>query len=484
MGSISALGLFVTVGPIAAIGVTVFVLLFILAMEQPRMAFYAVIAIQMVMPVYMVIPSVGFLPNLPISMLPLGVVLTLCLLANMLNPQRANIGNDGRVLMLVLYLFAIISLASLADEMSSRESFLLWIRAEAIPLSFFWISIRLLHTADDVQKLFYVLMFAGVCISGFAMFEFLMGRNILIEKLIMSTDSSMQETMSSFYHTAEAISQMGSSIYRCFSVFINPIEFGSFMTMVFPFPLVAVKLVSGKRRWLYGFIASVCFLGVLLSFSRGPILTSVLQIMGLALLLRPPRRLVVGSVLAMVLAISLAWPLIGDSITSRFKEKDNVTLRFILWEIGLHLVADNPVLGVGLGNFSSYQKKAERDYRVGPIVEEGNIDNIATVDNTYIQLAAETGLLGFGSFLSVMLVFFALTIKLYRRSLQNSDSQLQALVLGSGFGVFGYYFNALTYTAVGFFVVTPILFLFFSIVIILERSLNSNGLTSRLQRCA
>ena len=485
MGSIAALGLFVTIGPIAAIGVAVFVLLFILAMEQPRMAFYAAIAIHLVIPVYVATPAVGFIPNLPISMWPLGGILTICLLANLLKPEPAKMGGYGRVLMAMLYLFVIISFVSLIDEMSSHQSFELWVRDLAIPLSICWMSIRLLHTEDDIQKLFYVLMFAGVCDTFYAVSEFLMGRNILIERLIMSTDSLMRDDMSKWYHSAEDLSNLGSLIYRSTSVFTNAIEFGSFMTMVFPFPLVTAVLTTGKRRWFYGFIAAVCLLGVLLSFSRGPILTSILQIFGLALLLRPLRRVVIGAVLAMVLTITLAWPMIGDSITTRFKEKDNVTMRLKFWEIGLHLFADNPVLGVGFGNYPSYNIQAERDYRVGPFLEfEGNIDHIATVENIFIQLAAETGFLGFGSFMSALVVFFALNIRLYQRSLQNSDALLQALVLGSGFGAFGYLISGLTYTCYNFFVVTPTLFLLFSIVIVLERSLKSTDLTSRLPRCA
>ena len=197
-GSIAALALFAAIGSIAVIALTVFVLFFILAMERPKETFYAFIVFQLVVPGYVVIPPIGFLPNLPVSMLPLGGILTVCMLENLLKPESAKpkpakMDVYGRVLITALYLFAIISLASLTDEKSSRESFMLWIRAVAIPLSICWAGIKLLDTVDDIHKLFNMLMFSGLCASGFAVSEYLMGRNILIEKLIMSTDNSMRD---------------------------------------------------------------------------------------------------------------------------------------------------------------------------------------------------------------------------------------------------------------------------------------------------
>ena len=456
-----------TATPIALGG---FVLLVLALLEYPLASAYLAIALVLVVPVYVAIPPLGPLPNLPVSLTFLLMVLGINFLESLLSTDSIRLGKIGGRFAWAISLFALITFISLFDASSTRETVMSWIRSIVIPMSIFWLALRKFKTVAHIQSIIHILIIVGVICSLYAVVEFALGRNILIEKLIMSSDDSMRETMSRFYLTPDQLSSFGSLLYRCFSVFISPIEFGAFMSMVLPFPIIAAIYAKGKLRWFYGLTAVLCFIGVFLSFSRGPLLTAIMEFIGLGIFLKPVRRIIIVGAITGALAIALAWPIIGEYVTSRVKSEDNVTLRFKLWEIGLRIYAENPVLGVGLGNYVKYQNQAERNYRVGPIYESGgDIENVATVDNGFIQLATETGTLGIGSFFIVM-CFFALIIrKLYQHSRQTENDLLYVQSLGIGFAVFGYFFNALTYTAYSFFVVTVALLLLFAMTLVLER---------------
>ncbi len=67
--------------------------------------------------------------------------------------------------------------------------------------------------------------------------------------------------------------------------------------------------------------------------------------------------------------------------------------RFIIWRSSLEMVADHPLTGVGLGNFSAVHPR----YAVGNTVE------IAQVHNDYLQIAVELGLPGLAALMVVVL---------------------------------------------------------------------------------
>ncbi|MBK8816875.1 MAG: O-antigen ligase family protein [Methylococcaceae bacterium] len=446
------------------------VLLVLALLEYPLASAYLAVGLVLVIPVYVAIPPLGPLPNLPVSLTFLLMVLGINFLESMLSTNALRLGESGRHFVWALILFVLISFISIFDASSTRETVMSWIRSIAIPMSIFWLSLRKFKTIAHAQNMIHLLIVVGVICSLYAIVEFIMGRNILIEKLIMSSDDSMRETMSRFYLTPDQLASFGSLLYRCFSVFISPIEFGAFMSMVLPFPIIATFHTKGRLSFLYALAALLCFVGVFLSFSRGPLLTAILEFIGLGVFLKPVRRIIIICAITGALAIALAWPVIGEYVTSRVKSEDNVTLRFKLWEIGLRIYSENPVLGVGLGNYVKYQNQAERSYRVGPIYESGgDIEHVATVDNAFIQLATETGTLGIVSFFITMCFYANLIKKLYRQSRQTEDKILYVQVLGISFAVFGYFFNALTYTAYSFFVVTVTLLLLFATTLVLER---------------
>ncbi|MGH9845691.1 MAG: O-antigen ligase family protein, partial [Blastocatellia bacterium] len=132
----------------------------------------------------------------------------------------------------------------------------------------------------------------------------------------------------------------------------------------------------------------------------------------------------------------LAIPFSGK-IVSRLTDDDrgSAEVRLPLIQVALAMIADNPVLGVGMGSYESVM----RNYDETPELVTEHFD--WPVHNVYLHIAAETGLPG-------LLLFLALAALASRRGwmvLRNSgaDPLLRALALGLLAGMAAYLINGL-----------------------------------------
>ncbi|PLS17831.1 polymerase [Bacillus sp. M6-12] len=105
-------------------------------------------------------------------------------------------------------------------------------------------------------------------------------------------------------------------------------------------------------------------------------------------------------------------------------EKDETTNRAVvsritLWKTGWVMFKDNPILGVGMGNYYVRYKDFVEKY---PELDIGH--EAYSVHNSYLKVAAETGIIGILSFLSFYVVYFLYLARLYFR--QNLLGQVVA----------------------------------------------------------
>ena len=98
--------------------------------------------------------------------------------------------------------------------------------------------------------------------------------------------------------------------------------------------------------------------------------------------------------------IILYFPSLGTAFT-RFQESiddgDVTSHRINIWQVAISLFWENPLFGVGWGNFQNYYEII-RNYR-------------AHAHNTYIQLFCETGIIGAGIYIGWFVVLLVKTIK-------------------------------------------------------------------------
>ncbi|WP_370222868.1 O-antigen ligase family protein [Cytobacillus sp.] len=112
------------------------------------------------------------------------------------------------------------------------------------------------------------------------------------------------------------------------------------------------------------------------------------------------------------------------------KEEDTTTNRAVvsrmtLWKTGWYMLKDNPVLGVGMGNYTANYKDYVTKYPELYIGHESY-----SVHNSYLKVGAETGFIGLFSFMLIYVIYFLTIIKLYFR--QNLLGRVVAVGLFTG----------------------------------------------------
>lgn len=454
------LGLAVTAGnPLIVAALAAAAAVLALAAYRPRWLLWATVLALIVSPTYIRTPMLPGPQMLPLSLALTALLAALLALASLLGRAGPSCGPEGRRLSMVFIAFAAVALASLLDARTVAQSVQMWIKVFVVPSMTCLVILHLLRGTDDLDRLFKVLVTGCLIAVFYAIGEFVSGTNILHENFLRQGEES------DWYLQGEDFARVGS-IHRVYSFFTNPIEFGALMSMVYPYALLRL-LHAGSPRTRIGWAAAAALMvfGVALSFSRGPMLAVILCTLLLAVIVKPLRKYVAYGCVLAAIAIAMAWPWLGDKLEERTLDKENVTLRFKLWDIAADMALDHPVLGVGFANFPQYQVDTIRKHRINTVVEP-NAERIITAENLYLQLAAETGVIGLAGFIGVFVLFFTLTVRLYRRYPPGAG---RSLILAIAAGATAYLINGLTAACYLAYVVTVTMGVFFAALIILDR---------------
>lgn len=192
------------------------------------------------------------------------------------------------------------------------------------------------------------LLVVGLCLLPLALIEALTSRVPVVEAI-----------MSLPYFTSVGLAggeqRMGLS--RAQVVFIHPIHFGLFCTVIFSMTFVALKdAIPDTRRWIYaGLMAFACFL----SLSSGAILAMAVQF-GLVLwaaIFRGFRLrwwLLIGLFVLMYVVVDLLsnrTPIEVFMSRATFSAH-NAYIRAIIFDHGVQNVWNNPIFGLGLRDWA------------------------------------------------------------------------------------------------------------------------------------
>lgn len=413
-----------------------------LCFVAPAWAFAAYAFAHLAIPIYLRPPAIGPLPAPPIALAML-VVLALCVVVRGLatvRPARPWGGRSKAALGFFLA-FALVAALSLCDERTTTEGVNMWVKAFAFPLTTLLVAASALEGRDDVVRTFDALLAAAVVISLYAIYEFYVGHNDLLETYLIPIGGD--EDWSEFYFTGDAL---GPGIaYRSFSVFSQPIEFATCVGMIYPYAVVRFGNAKGAGRLLFGLAAAICLVGLSTSFSRTAVAAALLATIIAGVVVPALRKWFAAGVVFLSLVLLVSWPLLGERVSERLNDVDNVTLRTKLWETAIHIFVDHPVLGVGFGNYPQYYLQAMRDHLVAPATEFGasSVERIRVAENFYLQLAAETGVIGLAAFCAFALASAWLIIGLLRAG----DVTVRRLGVAIALGAMVYFLNAATVTA-------------------------------------
>lgn len=207
----------------------------------------------------------------------------------------------------------------------------------------------------------------------------------------------------------------------------NPNNSGSLMSLlVLPALTLALRSTGSGQRLAAGGVALLLGLLLLISQSRGAILGVGVACVALTLLISrrwlPVWLMVALAALIAVRAtgIPLNWHfLLGGSAL------DTLIDRQLLWQRGLYLIHDFPFTGVGPG---MVEPAIQLLYPLETARVEGSFFH---VHQTYLQFAAEMGLLGLLAWVALLGSLAAGLLHVWRNAVEPSMRTLALALLGS-----------------------------------------------------
>ena len=229
-------------------------------------------------------------------------------------------------------------------------------------------------------------------------------------------------------------------IVRAFGTFEQPNPFAGYLALHLPFAISGFIVWRGGLRRVAFLVSLLILSGLIFSLSRGGWIAGSLGLL-VVLWMIPIQlpRIVIRSILVIGFFVALVLLWRGNSIfpseipsmlsgetefvtlVTKHSETDfAVKQRLAFWVTGMRMVMDNPLTGVGIGNYAARYP----DYKVGPWIEP-----VGHAHNLYIHLAAETGLIGLGLFATF--VTWLIVHAVGFRSITDSDQVMLVGATGS-----------------------------------------------------
>jgi O-antigen ligase len=158
----------------------------------------------------------------------------------------------------------------------------------------------------------------------------------------------------------------------------------------------AVAFGRHRRVMWYLPVLLLCCVALTLSFTRGAWIGLASGVL-LAVALRRPKWLLAVPLLAVALALILPKPVVERATSILDPRQHSNYDRICMARAGLHMIADNPLTGVGLGMV----KPRYAEYRVADAPRE----RVPHLHNNIVQIAAERGLPGLAAYLAILVIF-------------------------------------------------------------------------------
>ena len=238
-----------------------------------------------------------------------------------------------------------------------------------------------------------------------------------------------------------------------FGPFINRHHFAGYMelTLALPLGFLFGGAVERDKRFIYASLSLIMALGLVLTNSRGGMLSLAAEIMFVfvvsagvrrtgagergddegegrgARLRRVAVRAALGSVLIAAFFLGAVF-FGGEGALSRFvgtvNADDPTTGRVQFWRATLDMIRDQPLTGVGLGAFGVAYTRYDQT--------NGRVYRLEQAHNDYLQIVSDAGIVGGVLALS----FVALLFRAGFRRMESRDAERRGVALGALTGCF------------------------------------------------
>lgn len=274
----------------------------------------------------------------------------------------------------------------------------------------------------------------------------LMARVIIIFGFLLAIFAMMQFFVSpdKIFGIRESTQSLG------FGPFINRHHFAGYMelTMGLPLGLLLAGAIEGDRRLLYGFTAMLMGVALVMTNSRGGIISLGAEILFLftVFLVRHWRRsrsedgalgqakrlraVIVGAALCFALFVGIFAASVffgGEASLSRLlgtvNADDPTTGRAHFWSVTLDIIRDHPLVGAGLGAFGvTYTRYDTRN----------GLYRLEQAHNDYLQALSDAGIVG----LVLGILFVVALFKMGFKRAESKDKFRRGIATGALAGCF------------------------------------------------
>lgn len=196
--------------------------------------------------------------------------------------------------------------------------------------------------------------------------------------------------------------------------------------------ILALRIPS--LRWFLLPTVATASVAIVLSFTRSAAIAYAVAVCWLLYKYRADRRLPL-LLITLLVGLACATPFFPDQYWDRLLTLFDFDSDSTLWQrlsfniVGLDLIWQNPILGVGPGNFQEHYMNPEYRWMPG----RGYIPR--QLHNMYLQVFSETGILGISCFVGIIIV----AIKSANRGINNgynADSKAYAEAILFAYGIY------------------------------------------------
>ncbi|MBI4353066.1 MAG: O-antigen ligase family protein [Candidatus Omnitrophica bacterium] len=273
-------------------------------------------------------------------------------------------------------------------------------------------------STEKLKRVFQCFLFTAVVIGIDACFQGWLGRDLILGRGMTPFHGETQRLTGPFRHAND----FSAYLSLLFILFAGIADNG-------------FRIFSKKKYVLFmaGFVVTfICLLG---TYSRGAWFAVAVSFFAMVFYKRS-RWLVLLAVLAVGGAALFSPPLLKERFLSSFdRQSSTVIERKELWGESLRMIRERPYFGWGINTYARHEPRYK-----SPDVKSDN----QYAHNGYLQMAAEIGWIGLGSFVFVIGGFLAQTLRAFWDS--RGEGALRAIGTAFTFAVFSFLLHSLTDT--------------------------------------
>lgn len=332
----------------------------------------------------------------------------------------------------------------------NKKNYFLWIRNSVFLALAVFLTANLLSCITSIamghslsafftKTLEYALFFIVIA----SVFSDAKGIKRLLLVVLVSTALCYINGLAQYFMGFDLVRRDALAGYRISGSLINPNDFGNYVIMFIPLSvsLLCLKKLILRCRILVGILLLISLCCLILSNSRASFIGFAAGISFFGYM--KGKKFFIGSLILLLLSLLALAGAIKEKTYYAGKVKGvTIDIRFSLWEEALNIIRDYPITGAGLNVYTKIAPKY-KVHKLGGMYAH----------NSYLQMAAETGIVGLTAFLWFVWAIFSRGVRLLRRlrrlamtestgRLAMTDGKEYLLILGLMAGILGFLVNA------------------------------------------